>query len=461
MKNPIPHSPFPIPLLSLCFAHCALCIALSAFAAPPQDEAAQQKAAELAQLVRDNTAKADGMLRAMAEHGRKNEYAQVTNCSAQVAAMLALKEGAPSVTPYRIHMETARALSEKLHLHWAGLAAQHYAEALKLADTPRQKAEAIFAAGLLEYDVAADDDPAPAIAKIRSALAVPDLSKSDLLDLAFRYPSSIDPDFDVKAEAWKIAEGEPSLHGRYYAGILPPAPRGQSTTLNPSKSSERALEICRKAIADPAIRGGQREQFLNREIDALLDLGRSSEAEQRLLELAATTDQRSRAMWSKRLGDFYVESARRYYLPSHEQTLRKALCAYTDASLAAPNDGRIAETACAVALTLKDYLAAENAVTRRIEINKGVTNVWAWSQLGRIAYEKKDYASAASAFGAAEAGLDRSSRRLYARSLKALGRIEETIAQLEKIEKEDNRFMKGTDRYYIQYLKGRLPTAAP
>ena len=451
MKNPVPHSPFPIPHLSLCIVHCALCIAFPAFAAEPQD--AKQKVAELAQLVRDNTAKADGILRAMAEHGRKSEYAEVTNCSAQVAAMLALKEGAPSVTPYRIHMETARALSEKLHLHWAGLAAQHYAEALKLADTPRQKAEAIFAAGRLEYDVAADDDPSPAIAKIRSALAVPDLTKADMLDIVFRYPASIDPEFNVEAEAWKIAKSEPALHGRYYAGILPPAPRGQNMTLDPSKSSERTLEICRKALADQAVRGGQREQFLNREIDALLDLGRKSEAEQRLLELAATTDQRSRAMWSKRLGDFYVESARRYYLPSHEQTLRKALCSYTDASIAAPNDGRIAETLCSVALTLKDYLAAENAVARRIEINKGVTNVWAWTQLGRIAYEKKDFASAASAFGAAEAGLDRSSRRLYARSLKALGRIEETIAQLEKIEKEDNRFMKGTDRYYIQYLK--------
>ena len=430
----IPRSPFPVPLL-------ALCIALSAFA-----ESAS---------VRDNNAKAEGLLRAMAEHGRKNEYAAVTNCSAQVAAMLCLKEGAPSVTPYRLHMATARALSEKLHLHWAGLAAQHYAEALKFADTPKQKAEAIFAAGRLEYDVAANDDPAPALAKIRSALAVPDLSKADLLDLVIRYPAEIDPDFDVEAEAWKIAEGDPALHGRYYEGVLP-VPRGQNVTLDPSKSAERTLEICRKAIADPAVTGGRRMTFLNREVDALVDLGRKAEAEQRLLELAATTNPQARAAWSKRLGDFYLESARRYYQPSHEPTLRKALCAYTDASLAAPTDGRMAETVCSVALTLKDYLAAESAIARRIEINKGVTNVWAWSQLGRIAYEKKDYASAASAFGAAEAGLDHSSRRLYARSLKVLGRIGETIVQLEKLEKEDSRFAKGTDRYYIQYLGKRL-----
>ena len=439
MNARTPHFPFPIPRFALCIVHCALCISFSAFAE-----------------VSPEAKKVDALLRAMAEHGRKSEYVEVTNCSAQVASMLALKEGAPSVTPYRLHMETARALSEKLHLHWAGLAAQHYAEALKFADTPKRKAEAIFASGRLEYDVAADDDPAPAIAKIRSALAVPELSKADLLDLVFRYPASIDPEFDVKAEAWKIAEDEPALHGRYYASILPLQPRRQNETLDPDQSSERALEICRKALADPAVRGGQREQFLNREIDALLGLGRRSEAEQRLLELAATTDQRSRATWSKRLGEFYLESARRYYLPSHEPTLRKALCAYTDASLAAPNDGRIAETLCSVALSLKDYLTAENAIARRIEINKGVTNVWAWSQLGRIAYEKNDFASAASAFGAAEAGLDHTSRRLYARSLKALGRIEETIAQLEKLEKEDNRFVKGTDRYYIQYLGQRL-----
>ena len=436
MKTPISRSPFPVP----CFLFRILLLsAAAAFA----EGASEEKNAE-------------NIFREMAEHGRKSEYAAVTNCSAQVTTMLSLTDGAPSVTPYRIHMATARALSEKLHLHWAGLAAQHYAEALKSACTPKQKAEAIFAAGRLEYDVAADNDPAPAIAKIRSALAVPGLSKSDMLDLVFRYPASIDPDFDVQAEAWKIAEGDSTLHGRYYAGILPPASRGQNTTLDPSKSSERALEICRKALADPAVRGGQREQFLNREIDALLDLGCKSEAEQRLLELAATTDQRSRAAWSKRLGDFYVESARRYYLPSHEPTLRKALCAYTDASIAAPNDGRIAETLCSVALSLKDYLTAENAISQRIKLNKGATNAWAWIQLGRIAYEKNDFASAASAFGAAEAGLDHSSRRLYARSLKALGRIEETIAQLKKIEKEDNRFVKGTDRYYIHYLEQRL-----
>ena len=433
---------------SLLIVHCALCIMHSSSAAP---------ADEVAQLVRENNAKADGILREMAEHGRKSQYAEVTNCSARVAALFALKEGAPSaVTPYRLHMETARALTEKLHLHWAGLAARHYEEALAAADTPKRKAEAILAAGRLEYDVVVNDDPAPAIAKVRSALAVPGLSKADLIDLVFRYPVSIDPDFDVKAEAWKIAEGEPSLHGRYYAGILPAQPRKQNDTLDPDQSSERALEICRTALADPAVRGGQREQFLSREIDALLGLGRESEAEQLLLTLAATTDQRSRATWSKRLGDFYVESARRYYLPSHGQTLRKALCAYTDASLAAPNDARILESVCSVAMTLEDYLAAENAVARRIEIDKGATNVWAWSQLGRIAYGKGDYAAAATAFGAAEERLDHSSRRLYARSLKALGRIEETVVQLEKLEKEDNRFMKGTDRYYIQYLRKRL-----
>ena len=437
---------FRIPHSAFCILHSALSLAFSAFAENAS--------------VRANNEKADKLFREMAEHGRKSEYAAVTNCSAQVAAMLSLKEDAPSVTPYRLHMATARALSEKLHLHWVGLAAQHYAEALKFADTPKQKAEAIFAAGRLEYDVAADDDPAPALAKIRSALAVPDLSKADLLDLVLRYPAEIDPDFDVEAEAWKIAESEPALHGRYYEGILP-VPRGQNVTLDPSKSAERTLEICRKAIEDPAVTGGRRTTFLNREVDALVDLGRKAEAEQRLLELAATTNPHARAAWSKRLGDFYLESARRYYRPSHEPTLRKALCAYTDASLAAPTDGRIAETICSVALTLKDYLAAENAVARRIEINKGVTNAWAWSQFGRIAYEKKDYVSAASAFGAAETGLDHTSRRLYARSLKALGRIEETIAQLEKLEKEDNRFVKATDRYYIQYLKGRLPPAAP
>ena len=434
------HSAFPISRLALCIVHCALCIAFSAFAQAPSE-----------------VKNAENILRAMAEHGRKNEYVEVTNCSAQVAALLALKEGAPAnVTPYRLHMETARALSEKLHLHWAGLAAWHYAEAVKAADTPRRKAEAILAAGRLEYDVAAKDDPAPALAKIRSALAVQGLSKADLLELILRYPAEIDPGFDIASEAWKVAADEPALHGRYYEGILPPRPRGQSTTLDPALSSERVLEICRKAIADPAVTGGRRQNVLGREVDALLDLGRNDEAEQRLLTLAATTDQRLRAAWSKRLGEFYVESARRYYLPSDEQTLRKALVAYTDAYLADPKDWRAVDSIFSTAMALKDYQAAESAVARRIEIDKGTTNAWAWSQLGRIAYAKEDYASAAAAFGSAEEKLGLPERKLYAHALKALGRIEEAIAQLEKIEKEDNRFMKSTDRYYIQHLKKRL-----
>ena len=437
---PLPRSPFPIPRSPFCILHCALCIALSTFA-----ESAS---------VRENNTKAENILRAMAEHGRKNQYAEVTNCSAQVAALIALKEGAPSiVTPFRLHMETGRALSEKLHLHWADLAAWHYAEALKAADTPRRKADAIMAAGRLEYNVAVDDDPAPALAKIRSALAVPGLSKADLLELVLRYPAEIDPGFDVAAEAWKIAEHEPALHGRYYEGILPPRPRGQNTTLDPVLSSEHVLEICRKAIDDPAVTGGKRQTLLNREIDALLDLGRNDEAEQRLLTLAATTDQRLRAAWSKRLGDFYAENARRYYLPSHEQTLRKALAAYTEANIADPKDWRTVDAIFSTAMALKDYRAAEKAVASRIEIDKGVTNVWAWSRLGRIAYAKEDYASAAAAFGSAEEKLDLPERKLYAHALKALGRIEETIAQLEKIEKVDNRFLKSSDRYYIQYLK--------
>ena len=400
---------------------------------------------------------AENILREMAEHGRKNQYAEVTNCSAQVAALLALKEGAPAnVTPYRLHMETGRALCANLHLHWAGLAAWHFEEALKSADTPRRKADAILAAGRLEYDVAAEDDPAPAIAKIRSALAVPGLSKADLLELVLRYPTEIDPGFDIAAEGWKIAEDVPDLHGKYYEGILPPRPRGQSTTLDPALSSERVLEICRKALDDPAVTGGRRQALQGREVDALIDLGRDAEAEQRLLTLAATTDQRVRATWSRRLGDFYAESARRYFLPSHVPTLQKALAAYRDANLADPRDWRAVESIYNTAMALKDYVAAERAVARRVEIDKGATNAWSWARLGRIAYAKENYASADESFGATEGQLDISDRKLYARSLKALGRIGEAVAQLEKIEKEDNRFMKSTDRYYIQYLKKRL-----
>ena len=117
---------FRIPHSAFCILHFALSITLSAFA-----ESAS---------VRDNNAKAEGLLRAMADHGRKSKYAEVTNCCAQVEALLALGEDAPtSVTPYRLHMATAHALSDKLHLHWAGLAARHFADALKAANTPRER----------------------------------------------------------------------------------------------------------------------------------------------------------------------------------------------------------------------------------------------------------------------------------------------------------------------------------
>ena len=434
-----------IPCSAISILLCAFCM-VSPSSAAPVDE-------DVATLVRENSAKADKLFREMADLGRYKKHNEITNHYAQIAALLSLKEGAPAnATPYRLHMETARALCTPLHLHWAGLAAQHYAEALKSADTPKQKAEAIFAAGRLEYDVAANDDPAPALAKIRSALAVPGLSKADLLDLVLRYPTEIDPSFDKAAEAWKIAENEPELHGRYYEGILPAA-RGQNVTLDPSQSAERTLEICRKALEDPAVTGGRRMTILHREIDALLGLGRNDEAEQRILSLAATTDPRARATWCRRLGEFYVERARRYYLPSHEPTLRKALAAYTDANLADPRDTRTIDALCSISLGLKDYWEAERAVARQIELDKGATNVWARTRLGRIAYGKGDYAAAASAFGSAEEKLEVPDRLLYARSLKVLGRIAEAVAQLEKVEKVDNRFRKSTDRFYIQHLK--------
>lgn len=437
-------------------ALAALVLAETAIAAP-RDDAAKKKAAELVQLIRDNDNKAEKLFREMAELGRKKRHGEITNCYGQIAALLALKEGAPAnTTPFRLHMATARALTTPLHLHWAGLAAKHYAAALEAADTPRQKAEAILAAGQLEYDLAESDDPAPAIAKIRSALAVPELTKGDRIDLLFRYPTQIDPAVDVQAEAWKIAADEPALHGKYYENVLPPMPRAGKATLDPARGSERALEICRQGLADPVVVGGVRAKLEAREVDALVDLGRYREAEQILLAHAATTNQGARALWSRRLGDFYTEQAKRYYLPSHGPTLGKALAAYVDASLANPKDTRVVETICATALALKDYNAAQRAIARRIGQNNGVTNGWAWAQFGCIAYEKGDYAAAADAFGAAEEKLGLSSRRLYAHSLKALGRIEEAIAQLEKIEKEDNRFRKGADRYYIQYLKEKL-----
>ena len=111
-------------------------------------------------------------------------------------------------------------------------------------------------------------------------------------------------------------------------------------------------------------------------------------------------------------------------------------------------------------MSIHDYQAAEKAIARRIEQNKGETNVWAWCQLGRIAHAREDYAAAAAAFGAVEEKLDRPSRRRYAESLNALGRIEETIAQLEKLEKEDYRSVKDSDRYYIKYLQKRLSEEA-
>lgn len=446
------------PALPFLIFHFSFFILLAAVAAPaPQDEAAKRKADELAALVRANNETCNQLLRKMAECGRKKDYDGVTNCHAQIAAFLALKEGAPvNVSPYRLHMETARALTGNLHLRWADVAARHFAEAEKAASSPREKAEALFGAAALAYDVAADDDIAPLVAKIRSALALPGLSKSDLLELVFRYPTRIDPDFDVAAEAWKIAEGEPALHARYYAGVLPAKPRGRNDTLDPAQSTERALEICRKAIADPAVGERDRSKFIDREIDALLDLGRDAEAEKLLVDYASTTNQRPRSAWNKRLGDFYVEKARRYYLPSHEPTVRKALAAYREASLASPGDGRPVEAIYTAAMSIRDYDAAEKAVVRRIEQSKGETNLWAWCQLGRIAHAREDYAAAAAAFGAVEDKLDRSSRRLYAESLNALGRTEGTIAQLEKLEKDDYRSVKDSDRYYIQFLKRRL-----
>ncbi len=430
----------------------------TALAAPaPQDEAAKQKAAELAQLVRDNTNKANDLFREMADSGRKKNYANVTNCYEQIAALLALKEGAPGgISPYRLHMETANALCANFHLRWAGLAAKHYAEAEKAAPTPREKALAMFRSASFEYDVAASDDIKPLVAKIRSALALPELTKSEKLDLIFRYPTRIDPDFDVEAEAWKIAKDEPELHAFYYSHILPGMPREQNSTLDPRKSTERMLEICRKALADPAVSGRSRGQFVDREINALIDLERFVEAEKILVGYASTTNLRSRAEWNKRLGNFYVEQAKRYYLPSYEPTLRKALAAYIEAMLANPHISFVEDPLCSTAMQLKDYKAVEDAVARRIALNKGETNVWCWSQLGRVAYAKEDYAAAAAAFGAAEEKLDRASRRLYAESLNALGRTEETIAQLQILEKEDYRSVKDSTRYYIQYLKKRL-----
>ncbi len=77
-------------------------------------------------------------------------------------------------------------------------------------------------------------------------------------------------------------------------------------------SNEHRLALFDKAVSVLKKNNGQRD-FISRRIGVLVDLGRDEEAEQVLLELAATTNIVDRIHWLGALGDFYFNRSYRYY----------------------------------------------------------------------------------------------------------------------------------------------------
>lgn len=439
-----PHLPLCL-LGALCALHCA-----SSSAGQPA------AAADHAKVLRENNNRAKALLGAIDSAGRNKKYADITNNVDELFQLLALKEDAPDVvSPAGAHLAIAKAIVREPNLIMPDIARKHFAEAVRLgAGNPDVLAEALLEKARWDY-LLADDPPEKGIAAMRAALASRDIKPGKRLELVERYADwGFERGFDAEAEMRKCADGDAELLSEVLRRVVQRigrAQRGAGAKLKYSMSHEHVVELCDEALALPVERN--REGFAEEKAKALEAMERYGEAEQIYLAQAATTDDRVRARWCQKLGDYYVRTAERYYQPSDPTTLRKAIAAFTNAAILSPGDQGPLRKIADAALRLRDYDLAREATGKQVPLNKGVANGAMEAVLGRCDYEQGDYEGAIRHYGAFPKELRREECERYARALFACGRYDECVTQLERLLGMSPRTSQDGVRYDLECVK--------
>ena len=371
-------------------------------------------------------------------------------------------EGRPTyLSPSAAHWKIGETFTRPFNLHLVKEARGHFEEALRLATTPKEKAEARYSIAALAIRSGQEnvlEQSEKELMALYEDKSLPVQRRLDLMRDAVEY--DLLPDLDFDTLGWKIAEPEPAAHFCFYEHALrlqTVANRKNANKLEDRYSEEHTVEICNRAIQDPAIR--DKRYFLGMMSNTLFAMRRYDQAEQLLLENAATTNATARHDNNLLLGDLYVKMARRYYDSPDRPTMEKALVAYSVAKLACPKKTDAIRKIATTALQIGDFDQTISACDDVIRLER-TTNRWVSICLGDAYFGKKDWEKAVVCYGPQTQYLPVPSIVKYCQSLYALGRYEETLENLKLFERKGHSSQRDEARYIMQKVEKRMKEPA-
>ena len=444
-----------------------LLAATALFAAEPAKEAepGELTPQEIKKIQLENNAKLNTFRRTLEGlpnwHNDKKprDTAFINSNVTEMVKLLRLPVGAANtINEAEVHRLAARSCAQPLNLRLFDFVKGHYLEALRLAASPAQKARLT-----VEYADYMDRTAMEAYRahwdKVRAdAYADPALQPADKLDLL---DMGI-PGFDFEQEGIKVAGTNAILRAKYYERCLDRIVKAagyQNRGGNPlryGQSNEHKLEVAEMALADKGVtdRNGQ---FAKRKVEALKGLERFEEAEQFLLELAASTNVKRRATASADLGEFYVERARRCASDPEPTLLMKAVSAYDTAITNDPRNGGYVSKQIAVLMQLKKYDEAMAKADYWVTISRdGKPDRQHYKVYADCWYYKGDYAKACEFYDKFDDG-DKAMQRRYAESLYVVGRYDDAIEHIKRC--YDGGSFKKQNAYFIQKIEEKKAAA--
>ena len=446
----------------------ALVLVASVHAAEPAKEAPSAPTPEqIKALVRENNNKLNALKRVVEgmshwhnDKVRRDTVAIDSNVTEMVKLLHLSVGAADAFNEAEVHRLAARACAHPLNLRLLAFVKGHYLEALKLADSPRQKA--ILTLEYADYmDLAAQEGDRAQWDKMKKdAYALPGLTPADKLEVL----ATGVPGLDFEEEGGKIAEANPELRGRYYTKCLERIGRANNyqnrggNRLWYGQSDEHRLEIAEKALADKAVTGRERSECFRHRIEALKGLERFAEVESLLLENAASTNSGRRASGSAMLGDFYSERAKRLGGDDDVGLLEKAVAAYSTASACDPRNGGYVSKEIGALMRLRKYDEAMARADYWVTISRdGKADKNQYKVYADCWYYKGDYAKACEFYDKFDDG-DKAMQRRYAESLYAVGRYDDAIAHIKRC--YDGGSFRKQNAYFIKKIEEKKAAEA-
>ena len=442
--------------------------ATALFAAEPAKDAkpGEPTPQEIKNIQRENNARLNTMRRTLEGlpnwHNDKKprDISFINSNVTEMVKLLRLPVGAAdAINEAEVHRLAARSCAQPLNLRFFDFVKGHYQEALKLADTPSQKAR--ITVEYADYmDRASMEGDRASWDKVKTDAyamqGLTDATRLDLLEMGI-------PGLDFEKEGIKVAGTNAALRAKYYERCLDHLQKATGYLNrggNPlwyGQSSEHKLELAEMALADKAV-VDKNGQFAKRKVEALKELERFDEAEQYLLGLAASTNSYRRSSSLANLGDFYAERAKRCGSEPYAPILEKAAAAYDAAVANDPKNGGYVSKLIGVLMQLKKYDEAMAKADYWVTISRdGKPDRQHYKVYADCWYYRGDYAKACEFYDKFDDG-DKAMQRRYAESLYVVGRYDDAIEHIKRC--YDGGSFKKQNAYFIQKIEEKKAAEA-